>query len=78
MSETGEANAKKDTLASGAQPRPEGPVRERGWRPTRRACGSGDTRTEAVRRRAIAAADTLTPPLRRTIKEAAACAHSSR
>ena len=54
MSTAGEAQAKEDTVASGAKPRPEGPVRERGWRPTRRACEGGSARTEAARRRAIA------------------------
>ena len=53
MSERGEAQAEEDTLVSGVKPRPEGRVRERGWRPTRRAFGIGDRRTEAARPRAI-------------------------
>jgi hypothetical protein len=35
MSATGEAKVKEDALASRAKPRPEGRVRERGWRLTR-------------------------------------------
>jgi len=57
MSEGGEAKAKKDVLASGAKPRPEGRVRERGWRPTRQCFGVPESRAEAVRPRAIEAAD---------------------
>ena len=53
MSTVGEAQAEEDTLASGAQPGPEGRVRERGWRPTRRSYGIGEPLTEAARRRAI-------------------------
>ena len=53
MSETGEAKAKKDALASGAKPRPEGRDRERGWRPTCEGRGYSGELTEAARRRAI-------------------------
>ena len=72
MSEAGEAKAKKDTHASGAKPKPEGRVRERGWRPTRGSYGLGESRTEAARRRAIAAADTLLEPWHVWYKEAVA------
>ncbi len=34
MSERGKAQAKEDTRASGAKPKPAGRVREHGWRPT--------------------------------------------
>ena len=34
MSAAGNAKAKEDSYASGAKPRPEGPVREHGRRPT--------------------------------------------
>jgi hypothetical protein len=60
MREAGEAKAKEDTHVSGAKPKPEGRVRERGWRPTRRACGIGIPGTEAARRRSIEAADGAT------------------
>jgi hypothetical protein len=61
MSETGEAKAKKDALASGAKPSPEGRVRERGWRPTRQGRGIPLAPAKAARRLAIAhAADTPT------------------
>jgi hypothetical protein len=53
MSATGEAKAKKDALASGAKPRPEGRVRERGWRPTLELAHA-EWVAEAARRRAIA------------------------
>jgi hypothetical protein len=56
MSAAGAAKAKENALASGARPRPEGRVRERGWRPTRKRSGAGTERTEAARRRAIARA----------------------
>jgi hypothetical protein len=59
MSETGKAKAKKDVLASGAKPKPEGRVRERGRRPTLECFGVPESRVEAARRLAIAhAADT--------------------
>jgi len=51
MSAPGKAKAEN---ASGAKPRPEGSVRERGWRPTRQAHGIGLVPAEAKRRRAIA------------------------
>ena len=70
MRAPGEAKAKKDALVSGAKPRPEGRVRERGWRPTRGRSGIVEPRTEAARRRAIAAADTSTQHPRRSNKEA--------
>ena len=56
MSAVGErqrAKAKEDTRASGAKPRPEGRVREHGWRPIRSICGIEDAGAEAARRRAI-------------------------
>ena len=56
---------------SGAQPRPEGPVRERGWRPTRRGYALAVARTEAARRRAIEAADNATVKFRSSDAEAA-------
>jgi len=56
VSAAGEAQAKEDALASGAEPRPEGRVRERGWRPTRGRSGVAESRTEAARRLAIARA----------------------
>ena len=43
MSTPREAKAKEDTRASGAKPRPEGRVRERGWRPTHRGDGIRET-----------------------------------
>ena len=57
MSETCErqrAKAKEDTRASGAKPRPEGRVREHGWRPTTQSTGFAAPLMEAARRRAIA------------------------
>jgi hypothetical protein len=72
MSTPGEAKAKEDVLASGAKPRPEGRVRDRGRRPTRGRCGFGEPHTEAARRRAIPAADTQTQHTRHGYKEAAA------
>ena len=54
MSAAGEAQAKEDARASGAKPRPEGPVREQGWRPTLEAHDSAARFKEAARRRAIA------------------------
>jgi hypothetical protein len=59
MSAAGVAKAKTDALANGAKPRPEGRVRERGWRPTRKAFGIAESRTEAARRRATAPRPTL-------------------
>ena len=53
MSAAGEVQA-QDTFASGAKPRPEGCVRERGWRPTRQARGIGLAAAEAARRHAFA------------------------
>ena len=53
MSAAGEAQAKVDTHASGAKPRPEGRDRERGWRPTCKGHGSIGELAEAARRRAI-------------------------
>jgi hypothetical protein len=54
MSAPGEAKAKEHALASGAKPRLEECVRERGWRPTREGYGFAASHTEAARRRAIA------------------------
>ena len=71
MSETGEAKAKKDALASGAKPRPEGRGRERGWRPSCEGCGIAARRGEAARRRAIAAADMVSSLWRSRREEAA-------
>ena len=48
------------TYVSGAKPKPEGRVRERGWWPTRRGHGIGEARSEAARPRAIEAADNAT------------------
>ena len=59
MSERGEAQAKKDTHVSGAKPKPEGRVRERGWRPTRKVFELAAACKEARRPRAIAAADKM-------------------
>jgi hypothetical protein len=56
MSERGEAQEKKHALVSGAKPRPEGRVRERGRRPTLEAAHT-DRVEEAARPRAIEAAD---------------------
>jgi hypothetical protein len=53
MSAAGEAQAEKDTLASGAKPRPEGRVREQGRRPTRGRYGIRQTRSEAAHRCAV-------------------------
>ena len=72
MSETGEAKAKEHALASGAKPRLEERVRERGWRPTRACPGSAEPYIEAARRRAIAAADALPWHRHRNSKEVAA------
>ena len=58
MSERREAQAKEDTFASRAEPRPEGRVGERGWRPTRIAAGFFEDRVSAARPRATDAADT--------------------
>ena len=71
MSETGVAKAKTDALASGAKPRPEGRVRERGWRPTRQRYRDAEPQAEAARRLAIAAADTRALPMATICKEAA-------
>jgi hypothetical protein len=54
MSEMGEAKAKEDVLVSGAKPRLEERVRERGWRPTGERHGLAPSHTEAARRLAIA------------------------
>jgi hypothetical protein len=72
MSETGEAKAKEHALASGAKPRLEERVRERGWRPTRECSGNAESHIEAARRRAIAAADALPWHRHRNSKEVAA------
>ena len=56
MRAAGAARVKEDTLASGAKPRLEERVRERGWRPTRECYAFAQSRTEAARRRAIARA----------------------
>jgi hypothetical protein len=56
MSKRREAQAKKDALVSGAKPRPEGRVRERGRRPTLKFAHA-DRVEEAARPRAIEAAD---------------------
>jgi hypothetical protein len=61
VSETGEAKGKVHNLARGAEPRPAGRVRERGWRSTSSAHGIDASHGEAARRRAIAATDTLIP-----------------
>ncbi len=56
MREAGErqrAMAKKDAGASGAKPRPAGPVREQRRRPTRRGHDLTERFKEAARRRAI-------------------------
>ena len=72
MSETGEAKAEVDTVASGVKSRPEGRVCERGWWPTRKGYAIAAPRTEAARRLAIAhAADTATDPMRVGSAEAA-------
>lgn len=71
MNAAGEAEDKKDTLARGAKPRPEGPVRERGWRPTRNGCGIYALYMETARRRAIrGTADSRTSISRIGVKEA--------
>jgi hypothetical protein len=57
MSAAGAAQMKKDTLARGAKPRPEGRVRERGWRPTNVVLGFASSGAEGARRRVIEAAD---------------------
>jgi hypothetical protein len=72
MSETGEAKAKEDIVASGAKPRLEERVREQGWRPTNEAVGVAEGGMSAARRRALAAADTPLQPWRVWYKEAAA------
>ena len=53
MRAAGAAKVKEDTLASGAKPRLEERVRERGWRPTRENRGMFEKHAEAVRRRPI-------------------------
>ena len=53
MSAACEAQAEKDTHASGAQPRLEERVRERGWRPTSESQKDAVSSSEAARRRAI-------------------------
>ena len=72
MSETGEAKAKEHALASGAKPRLEERVRERGWRPTGECSGNAGPLTEAARRRAIAATDKLPRHRHQKHKEVAA------
>jgi hypothetical protein len=57
MSATWMAKAREHALASGAKPRLEERVRERGWRPTCDAHVLAELCTEAVRRCAIAVAD---------------------
>ena len=47
----------EDTRVSGAKPKPEGRIRERGWRPTRCRNEVGGRSMEAARRRANEAAD---------------------
>lgn len=72
MSAPGEAKVKKHARASGAEPRPNGPVRERGWRPTHEGFGLARASKEAARRRTIAhAADSATQDLGRHGGEAA-------
>ena len=56
MSAAGMAKAKEHAFASGAKPRLEERVRERGRRPIRERRGIAEPRTEAGRRRAIARA----------------------
>ena len=53
MSAAGKAKAEEDALASGAKPRPEGRVRERGRRPTNVCLGYAASGAEAARCRAI-------------------------
>jgi hypothetical protein len=55
MSAAGERQRARpeDTRVSGAKPKPEGRVRERGWRPTRRGNEVRERPMEAARRRAI-------------------------
>ena len=54
MSAAGEAKAKEDAFVSGAKPRLEERVRERGWRPRNECLEIVANRTKAARRRAIA------------------------
>ena len=71
MNAAGEVMDKKDTLARGAKPRPEGPVRKRGWRPTRKGCGIYAPYLEAARRRVHrSTADSRTSISRIGVKEA--------
>ena len=57
MSERREAQAKQDARASGAEPRTESRVRERGWRPTTRTNEYAMRLKEAARRRVVEATD---------------------
>ena len=57
MRAAGEAKAKEYARASGAKPRPEGRVREHGWRPTTQSVGFVGPVKEAARRRASDTAD---------------------
>jgi hypothetical protein len=71
VSAAGGAKVKEDALASGAKPRLEERVRERGRRPTGEEQGIVARRAEAARRRAIAAADTTPVMMRGRGEEAA-------
>ena len=71
MSERGEAQGKEDAFASGAKPRPEGPVRERGRRPTRCDRNFATHIMEAACPRAIAGGRQLNVPRYATDAEAA-------
>jgi len=64
MRAAGEAQVKEDTLASGAKPRLEERVRERGWRPTRENRGMFEKHAEAARRRPIERPDARVSPCR--------------
>jgi hypothetical protein len=69
MSAAGEAKAKEYTRASGAKPRPEGRVREHGWRPTAQPVEFAEPVKQAARRRTSDPADgvpvTSLPAMRR-------------
>ena len=56
MSAAGEAKGKEAVLASGAKPRLEERVRERGWQPSRLCREFAMPHATAARRRAIACA----------------------
>ena len=64
MNERSEAKPKEDIPVSGAKPRPEGPVRERGWRPTVAGGQIQEPVMEAARPRVIEAADNATANVR--------------